>query len=215
MSALLRLTGALRLHTWMRPFGHALPKPSVLYSNVPYEFMELLRMTWSRKRQEQVCRDACNANRRCLWLQKLLRSSRYPFSTGRRFWEVRKQTIAKMVYTVRKWNESKGKMDVTGTKTKLLAASAAYTRTFSRAVLEVFRRAAEERRFMRQFTNSRSMGYKEMWREMQFMSAEFQIRVRDLEKAWSTFPKSQNHLKYKDVAPSSGHIGPVCKYRYK
>ena len=49
MARFLDLIQALRVHSWMRCFGHPLPKPSVFMSNIKDQIVGLLRRQWSAK----------------------------------------------------------------------------------------------------------------------------------------------------------------------
>ena len=175
MKALLAQTGAVRLFTWMRPWGHPMPKPTVIYSNVCYEILEFLKRKWSKKIAERIRREALGANRKLKWLKKI-NGHNFTIHTAAGFWKARKKVIQNMIYVVRKWNASKNKMEVTGTK--LLAASAAYTRSFSRAALHTFASAAKEKTF----TGANSP-YVEIWKAISFeKTTPYTPYVRDLEK---------------------------------
>ena len=44
---------AVRIHGWMKCFGHPLPKPSVFMVNIIEDVMKPLERTWSKKLQEK------------------------------------------------------------------------------------------------------------------------------------------------------------------
>ena len=45
-------TCSQRVHSWMKCFGHELPKPSVFVSNINFECLEFLERKWSKKNGE-------------------------------------------------------------------------------------------------------------------------------------------------------------------
>ena len=51
----LDVVDAGRVHTWMRKFGHQIPKPTVLYSNMAHELTQPLAKAWSKRMEEQWC----------------------------------------------------------------------------------------------------------------------------------------------------------------
>lgn len=53
LSRFMELLSFGRVHTWMRKFGHALPKPTVLYSNVESSLLGPIKKAWSKRMESQ------------------------------------------------------------------------------------------------------------------------------------------------------------------
>ena len=53
LTALWKLISLQKVHSWMRCFGHALPKPSVFVGNINMEIMQQLYRKWSKRMEEQ------------------------------------------------------------------------------------------------------------------------------------------------------------------
>ena len=53
LGALWKLISLQKVHSWMRCFGHALPKPSVFVGNICMEIMQQLYRKWSKRMEER------------------------------------------------------------------------------------------------------------------------------------------------------------------
>ena len=176
MRDLLALLGATRLWTWQKPFGHPIPKPTVLQSNIPAKILERLRRKWSKQIQASIRRGARLQNSCTTWLQRRLGSRRRPcFPTAYKFWKNRKAELQKIVYTFKTWASS-GEVHVTGGKQ--LAESAAYSRGFAREILATFTAAANDPGI-----SISRLSYQTLWRQISFPSAALKPLVRNLEEA--------------------------------
>ena len=153
-----------------------MPKPTVLMANIPDFLMKALRFSWSPKQAKAVKLQACKANASMAWLQKCVFSQfNNSFKTARKFWCSRKRNLKQLCFLVRKTNKL-GVSTVTGGKD--LAASAAYTRCFCRAVLEVF----EAARANHEWSIEAPMDYIFMWSQLNLRLAPLVPRVRNLEE---------------------------------
>jgi hypothetical protein len=56
LSRLMELLCMTRVHTWMKNFGHRLPKPSVLMSTVVPQHLQPLEGKWSKKMERAWAR---------------------------------------------------------------------------------------------------------------------------------------------------------------
>ena len=162
-----------RVWTWMRCFGHPMPKPTVLFGNVAYMKMRQLYRPWSKQLEEADRRIARADNMACGWIRRSLLREVCIFRTARKFWARRRQVLRKIIYTFRTISKT-GKMQVTGGKD--LASSSAYTRAFARALLATFQAAKEEHGCI-VFPH-----YKKLWSRMEFQSKPFRPRVRNVEE---------------------------------
>ena len=80
MSRFLESVGATRIHTWMRKFGHPLPKPSVLYSNILPDWLGPLFGKWSPKMEK-------------IW-QNILRSKLLAVPAIRKLWQNKNKKLS-------------------------------------------------------------------------------------------------------------------------
>ena len=172
METFISLLQATRIWTWMKPFGHLLPKPSVLYANVPEALMSRLKVSWSKKKEASIKAEARRLNAKCSWLSKLMRCQ-HSFRTARKFWCKRKQILKELIFFYKTWNVDK--WTVTGGRN--LKDSAAYTRCFSRFVLATFLEAAA----LKEFTGN-VIHYRALWGKIGFHKSPLVLRVRNLEE---------------------------------
>ena len=175
MKTFLDYVKAIRVHTWMKRFGHPTPKPTVLMCNFSGVIANRLQLKWSKKFQLKVDQEARRANSATAWLVKIFRKKSEVFRFGQRVWAVRKEALKKMVFVVKNWNEW-GELSITGGKD--LRASAAYTRGFARAALATFRDAQRLG-----YPNVVNIDYVNMWSMLDLSSIPAIGRnVRDLEE---------------------------------
>lgn len=52
MAKFLEITASVRVHSWMKCFGHPLPKPSVFMSNMDSDIVGTLHRSWSKKMEK-------------------------------------------------------------------------------------------------------------------------------------------------------------------
>ena len=171
MAAFLQEVGASRLFTWMGRWGHPMPKPTEIYSNLPGFHLWSLKRTWSKRILGMIRKEAAAANYKSRWLRKLLKVQPLAFKTAKRFWEARKAILKEQVYFVRKWNPVTERMDITGGKH--LADSAAYTRCFCRAVMAAWFCAPRP---------TWELLYTSIWDATRFKFRRRTIRVRNVEE---------------------------------
>ena len=165
--------GLHRLYMWMKPYGHALAKPTILFGNLD---MSRLLKKWSRRIQKAIMARAAKKNSKLPWLRKLVKSG-VAFRTAFRFWDVRSAQIEKMIHYTKTWNSNKHKLDVNGGR--YLKDSGAYTRGFSRAVLQLF--------VTTEAMSSPPVAYAKIWHAMKFRWQFLVRRVRNLEEDWLLF----------------------------
>lgn len=135
-----RFLEGVRTHTWMRKFGHPLPKPTVLFSNVCREFLIPLAGKWSKKMEKiwqriLASRLASSPAIALLWKHK----ARY-LRTALKFRAWYKHRCANEVFYRKHLSKSKRRVFVSGGKK--LKDSGIYTRPFCRAVMDVWASAA-------------------------------------------------------------------------
>ena len=86
-------TCSQRVHSWMKCFGHELPKPSVFVSNINFECLEFLERKWSKKMEKRLQRTlvyqyhhkfshSFNLVFNQLCVQGLVFAQKYPFKLG-------------------------------------------------------------------------------------------------------------------------------------
>ena len=102
MKTFLEYVKATRVHTWMKRFGHPMPKPTVLMCNFSGVIANRLHLKWSKKFQLKVDQEARRANSATAWLVKIFRKKSEVFRFGQRVWAVRKEALKKMVFCCKK-----------------------------------------------------------------------------------------------------------------
>ena len=158
LAQFLKLLGASRVHTYMRAFGHMLPKPTVLYANIPPQHLVPVDRKWSpeiEKRWKAELTDGLLADPATakLWVCK-----RTLCRTALRFWNKVKSEKRRKVFHFK--SSSSGKTWVNGGPD--LAESAMYTKRFCTAVIIAWstaRSAARSQPALR-------FGHRQIWKEM-------------------------------------------------
>ena len=116
-----------RIHTWMRAFGHRMPKPSFIWTTfhacTSYTY---LSRTWSRQIEEANKQKLRRQIRQCSWQVRFL-STRHLIRTALRFKRRRSGEF---------WKRSKNGKWVSGGKD--LSSSASYTSEFCNALLDCY-----------------------------------------------------------------------------
>lgn len=114
-----------RIHTWMRAFGHRMPKPSFIWTTfhacTSYTYLSRI---WSRQRERANKHKLRRQIRQCSWRARFL-STRHLIRTALRFKRPRSGNF---------WKRSKNGKWVYGGKD--LSSSASYTSEFCNALLD-------------------------------------------------------------------------------
>ena len=163
MARFLDLIQASRVHSWMRCFGHALPKPSGFMSNIKDEIVgPLLRRQWSAK-MEELWQKILGAKLmsvlaiRKLWINKSKR-----WKTALKFHWNRKIKLAKYEKCFYRIHRSKSNNRKFVSGGKHLKDSGIYTPGFCQVVFDVWQTAYNSN--SREFTWE-DLSLENLWRD--------------------------------------------------
>ena len=163
MAKFLEVTAAVRVHSWMRCFGHPMPKPSVFMSNMASDFVNDLHRSWSKKMEKLWSSMLTQKLLKTLALRKLWHNKAKVCRTALRFHTKNKLVKdSKCYYRIHR-SKSMNRKFVTGGKH--LKDSGVYTVRFCEAVLHVWFMSAGAR--MEGFSGplTTNIPFKKIWRD--------------------------------------------------
>ena len=161
MARFLESVDGVRLHTWMKCFGHDLPKPSVLMTSIEEVFSSRLRRNWSKKvqaRLEQLLKEHLTQrwSTRRLWAKKWT-----VCKTAMKFHVAYKARSdqQKKCYHYKSRSKNKTRVWVNGGKD--LRESGVYTPAFCRAVISAWMGAQSAK--VKKDTLPQHVSYQVLW----------------------------------------------------
>lgn len=141
MYRFLSAVNSSRVHTWMRCFGHRLPKPSVLMSNIFQGMADDLKRKWSKKMEQQWQKMLTTKLLKIRIIRKIWQNKETMLRTALKYQRVFKAKNQKCYYRMHR-SKSMNRKFVSGGRH--LKESGVYTRQFCLEVIKLHDKARRE-----------------------------------------------------------------------